>query len=178
VNGENVSAELKPGTYARITRTWAAGDTVELKLDLRGRLIPDPAGKRFVALARGPLVLALDSRLCPDKTPSDLEITPSDDASVELSRNRAAAEKAGVRLAFDAAFTAKDGTRHLLTLCDYASAGNTWNEQSLYRVWLPQPLDCSTVLKDLPLWPKWGWAKDRPTMPPLPKDGTGKAATK
>jgi hypothetical protein len=39
----------------------------------------------------------------------------------------------------------------------------------LYRVWLPQPLDLATAWKDLPLWPKWGWAKARPQMPASPK---------
>lgn len=169
VNGEKRPGAVTPGAYARIERTWAAGDTVELRLDLRGRLIPEPTGQGFVALARGPLVLALDRRLCPDNAPAGLEIKPSDSASVTLTRNVAAAQKAGVRLAFDVAFTAKDGTRHTLTLCDFASAGNTWDERSLYRIWLPQPLDCSAALKDLPLWPKWGWVKERPRMPPVPK---------
>jgi hypothetical protein len=27
-----------------------------------------------------------------------------------------------------------------LTLCDYASAGNGWSSENLFRVWLPQPL--------------------------------------
>jgi hypothetical protein len=26
-------------------------------------------------------------------------------------------------------------------LCDYASAGRTWNAESVLRVWLPQPLN-------------------------------------
>lgn len=174
VNGEKRPGDARPGTYAKIERTWEAGDTVELRLDLRGRMLSDPAGKGFVALASGPLVLALDRRLCPDKTPADLEVKPSEGSTVTLTRNAAAAEKAGVRLAFDVAFAAKDGTRHAITLCDYASAGNTWNGQSLYRIWLPQPLDCATALNDLPLWPKWGWAKEKPTMPPAPTLGAGK----
>jgi hypothetical protein len=30
-----------------------------------------------------------------------------------------------------------------LTICDFASAGNTWTPASRYRVWLPQLLDPS-----------------------------------
>jgi len=175
VNGKERSGDVKPGTYVKIERTWSAGDTVELRLVLRGRVLSGPAGKKHVALARGPLVLALDSRLRPGNVPADLEVKPLDGSAVTLVRNVAAAEKAGVRLAFDAAFTAKDGTQHTLTLCDYASAGNTWDERSLYRIWLPQPLDCATVLKDLPLWPKWGWVKERPVMPPVPSCGKSSA---
>jgi uncharacterized protein len=168
VNGEKSVIDIKPGAYLRIHRKWTRGDTVELRLDLRGRMISEPTGKSFIALARGPIVLALDSRLCPDK-PAALKVEPSEGSHVRLTPNPRAAVKYGVRLARDATFIANDGTKHTLTFCDYASAGNTWDDKSLYRVWLPQPLDMATAWKDLPLWSTWGWEKTRPPMPLLLK---------
>jgi len=35
-------------------------------------------------------------------------------------------------------------------MCDYASAGHTWAKDSLMRVWLPQPLNLSNPLEDIP----------------------------
>jgi DUF1680 family protein len=169
VNGEKAAVEVKPGAYARIHRKWVRGDTVKLKLDLRGRMIAEPTGKSFVALVRGPIVLALDSRLCLEKPATPLEVKPSEDAHVVLTPNPQAAAKFGVQMALDVTFTAKDGTEHTLTFCDYASAGNTWDDKSLYRVWLPQPLELATAWKNLPLRPTWGWEKTRPPMPSPPK---------
>ncbi|WP_257570673.1 glycoside hydrolase family 127 protein [Streptomyces sp. NP160] len=54
----------QPGTYLRVTRTWAAGDVLELDLPLDVRLsradrrVDDARGA--VALERGPLVYALE----------------------------------------------------------------------------------------------------------------------
>ncbi|WP_298648133.1 beta-L-arabinofuranosidase domain-containing protein, partial [uncultured Proteiniphilum sp.] len=61
VNGKNV--KVKPGTYAEIRRKWRNGDTIELQLDMRCRVVNAPqgsnrAGDNFRAVIRGPLVLA------------------------------------------------------------------------------------------------------------------------
>lgn len=60
VNGKRI--ECHPGSYANIERTWKSGDKIILKLDLRGRVIPAPSGAPDLAIMRGPIVLALDSR--------------------------------------------------------------------------------------------------------------------
>ncbi|NQT51338.1 glycoside hydrolase family 127 protein, partial [bacterium] len=39
VNGKAVPAAIKPGTYVRIRRTWAAGDVVRLALPMKPRLV-------------------------------------------------------------------------------------------------------------------------------------------
>ena len=162
INGKRSTIEIKPGTYLRVHRKWTQGDTIELKLDLRGRIISEPTGKNFIALARGPIVLALDSRLCPEKPTTALKVKPSEGAYVTLTPNPQAAAKAGVRLAQNAIFTAKDGSEHTLTFCDYASAGNTWDDKSLYRVWLSQPLDLATVWERFAALAEMGLGKDTP----------------
>ena len=142
---------------------------MELTLDLRGRLLNDPGGKGLIALARGPLVLAFDCRVCPDIAATALKVQPTEDSRVQLVPNPSAAEKLGSWLAFDVTFTAADGAKQILTLCDFASAGNTWDARSLYRVWLPQPLNLVTAWNDMPTWLMHTWVSPRPQIPPLKK---------
>jgi DUF1680 family protein len=69
VNGK--SLKVTPGTYKEIKRKWTSGDVIQLELDMRCRLIraphgSDPAGYDFVALVRGPVVLARDENIDPN----------------------------------------------------------------------------------------------------------------
>jgi DUF1680 family protein len=58
VNGNRVSAEVEPGTFASIRRTWKDGDRVELELPMPLRLeAVDANHPNNVALMQGPLVL-------------------------------------------------------------------------------------------------------------------------
>ncbi|KGK55912.1 hypothetical protein NC00_20545 [Xanthomonas cannabis pv. phaseoli] len=59
VNGERQTLQPVDG-YLRITRVWKAGDTVSLQLDMSLRLEPTADDPAWVALMRGPLVLAAD----------------------------------------------------------------------------------------------------------------------
>lgn len=66
VNGKRM--EVTAGTYAAITRKWSKGDTVELTFDMACRLVDaphgtDPAGDKFRAVVRGPIVLARDENI-------------------------------------------------------------------------------------------------------------------
>jgi uncharacterized protein len=49
---------LKPASYAKIERTWADGDVVEVKLPMRLHLQTIPDDPSLVAIMYGPLVLA------------------------------------------------------------------------------------------------------------------------
>ena len=57
VNGKAADATIKPGTFARVDRTWAAGDVIEIELPMRPRL--SKWFQQSVALERGPLVFSL-----------------------------------------------------------------------------------------------------------------------
>lgn len=75
-----------PGSYAKITKAWHAGDQVVLELPLRPRLtVADPrvdAVRGCVAIERGPLVYALEQQDQPDGVaPDDLVL----DAAGELT---------------------------------------------------------------------------------------------
>ncbi|HUS90726.1 MAG TPA: glycoside hydrolase family 127 protein, partial [Phycisphaerae bacterium] len=87
VNGQGSRAAAKPGTYAALTRTWAAGDAIELDLPMPARLVeahPDAADLRGkVAVMRGPVVYCLESPDLPEGTafgdvaiPASIELVP------------------------------------------------------------------------------------------------------
>jgi DUF1680 family protein len=141
---------VAPG-YAKIRRTWRKGDRVDITFDLRAKVV-ELNGQ--IALQRGPVVLSLDNRLTPAAA---RQVTF--DRNPELKPNPAAAKKIGAWMAFDV-----DG----LTFCDYASAGNGFSEQNIFRTWLPQPLNLATVYGTGQTWqtlthaPTW-------TNPPKPR---------
>ena len=140
VNGESLAC--LPGAYVRIEREWSPRDEVVLSLDLRGRAIPAPSGAPQFAVMRGPVVLALDNRLVQAQ---DVAVRLVTDAEGGVQLTPSAVRPAGIWMAFDASFEVRPShyfNHHqiALGLCDFASAGNAWNEGNLYRVWLPQPL--------------------------------------
>lgn len=140
VNGEPVACEA--GTYAKLEREWAPGDQVLLTLDLRARALPAPSGAPQLALMRGPILLALDNRLVPA---TDTAVWLSADAEGFVKLKPLVAKPAWAWMAFEAPFQVHPSHFYghyttNLALCDFASAGNAWNEKNLYRTWLPQPL--------------------------------------
>ena len=119
VNGRE--AACSPGNYLALERAWSPGDVIRLKFDLRFQAHQAPDGGGRVALTRGPVVLAQDSRLGPVDAPLSLERL--DAAVLEPCPHD------GIHLLCRLA----DGT----ALCDYASAGNGFNETHRLCVWMP-----------------------------------------
>lgn len=135
VNGQLQSAT--PGTYRELRRVWHSGDRIDLYLDMRTEILtppeeplPDENSRYHVALRRGPLILARDSRLPGDiRTPVHLKETEQGYADVRLTD----APDFPVNFSFAAKQT--DGTD--LPLVDYASAGRTFDADSLVSAWMP-----------------------------------------
>jgi DUF1680 family protein len=140
VRGEPVSC--RPGTYVSIERDWTSGDPIELTLDLRGRAVPAPSGAPQMAVVRGPIVLALDSRLArADDVAVRLHIEANGMVALQPRREKPDA----VWMAFEVPFDIKpthffNHRQVMLPMCDFASAGNAWSASNLFRTWLPQPL--------------------------------------
>lgn len=143
VNSEKIT-DFTPGEYATITRIWNKGDSIKIQLDMRGRVeFLQDGNHRHASIHRGPILLARDSRF--DLIDGDEIAQPQlrDDGYFELKP----AESGEVWMLFTGKFllgSDLEGDRHQpveLHLCDFASAGNTWDQRSRYRVWLPQPLD-------------------------------------
>ncbi|MGC8668502.1 MAG: beta-L-arabinofuranosidase domain-containing protein [Chthonomonadales bacterium] len=143
VNGGTPRAQVPAGAYAPITRTWAKGDVVLLDLDMRGRVVKDPAGSSAVAVMRGPIVLAWDQRL---GAPEGQNLVLRQDAAGRIAL-RAAKPPVGedIWMVFTAPCTDAAGKEVELALCDYASAGDTWDARSRFRVWLEQPLNLAAA---------------------------------
>lgn len=136
VNGE----ELKVDAYGwlPIMREWKAGDKITLELDMRGRLVEQ---NNYQAIVRGPVTLARDSRFGDGFVDETSEVEHKD-GYVELT-------PVGSDFAW-MAFTAPmklgtdlegSGEAKQIHLCDFGSAGNTWERSVRYRVWLPKTLN-------------------------------------
>jgi len=174
VNDEII--KCMPGTYAHIKREWKNGDKIRLEMDLRGRILRAPGSVNELAVMRGPIVLALDSRmvkkenynlwLLPQNTkwqfkdelgglkyvlPSPSLSANSPDQYVELVASLSKPQN--VWMAFEVPFLYRythffDHKQINLTMCDYASAGNQYDEKNLFRVWLPQPLFMNNIFPE------------------------------
>jgi hypothetical protein len=132
--------------YVVLNRTWSAGDKLLLTLDMHPRVVDSPDGSgHFMAIMRGPVVLARDSRFSPEVDTDEL-IRPELNEAGELELTELPGD-GNAWMLYKADFTVgsfqegKRGTGIPLILCDFASAGSGWSPGSRYRVWLPQVLD-------------------------------------
>lgn len=143
INGESIQ-EVVAGRYAIIKRKWSNGDEINLELDMRGRVISQGVLPQNLAIVRGPMVLARDSRLTGPVI--DAWITPQVDKDGYLILELAGLNQNGIWMQFNAECkyepARKEGElQGSLSFCDYASAGNTYDESSRFRVWFPQEID-------------------------------------
>lgn len=147
VNGQPVDG-LQPGTYATITRQWKPGDSIRLLLDMRGRVYKLGKEEPRLAIVRGPVLLTRDARLGgPD---NDMPLTPVMDKEGYIKLETMPAINDQVWLQVKAPFVMESyreggsGTTQI-PFCDYASAGNTGDERSRFRVWLPVLVDPASL---------------------------------
>ena len=143
VNGQAV-ADVTPGNYAEISRTWKSGDVINLTLDMRGRVVHIGELPENLAIVRGPIVLARDARL---GAPNVYEIIkPLIDKEGFVDLIPSGVNQNGIWMKYKSSFKMEsykegDDKPVEITLCDLASAGNTFDAQSWFRVWLPQSFD-------------------------------------
>jgi hypothetical protein len=140
LNGNDVSG-IKAGTYKKITRIWNKTDKIVLKMDLTGRVV---ALNGYQAILRGPIVMARDTRF-DDGFIYESAVVKEKSRKVDLIPSMK--KPANVWMTFSAPLilgTDLEGDfRNPLQInfCDFASAGNTWGEDSRYRVWIPRTLN-------------------------------------
>ena len=140
INGA-VQNEIEPGQYLKISREWQKGDKITLQLDMSGRLVNL---NNHQAILRGPVLLARDSRFN-DGYIDETAVIVSRDNMVEL---QASSEKPdNIWVSFTAPLilgTDLEGEfrqPRQIHFCDFASAGNTWEQESRYRVWIRKTLN-------------------------------------
>lgn len=132
VCGEKV--EVTCGKYAKVSRKWKCCDKISLVFDMPMKVVLPPYGgsdensKYLVALTRGPLVFARDARF---GEVIDSLVDIDYDENMIVNPVEATCD-------FDTLLTYKipnkDGT--FFTVCDFQSAGKTWDEKSYMTVWM------------------------------------------
>lgn len=139
VNGKDVPNVI-PGAYAAIDRKWKKGDVVEVSFDMPVKL---NRLNNQVAVTRGPIVFARDSRIGDGFVDETVAVADKDgiisDAEV-VEAPGFAWLAVSVPVTVGANLEGTDAERKI-TLCDFASAGNTWDPAVRYRVWLPETLN-------------------------------------
>lgn len=121
-----------PCGYYTVNREWHDGDTVTLSFDMNTYATRPaegaPGEDKYIALRRGPIVLAADARL--GYAPAAVKLDIADDESVEACACDAP-EIADSRLCVGI----KCGGE-VRRFVDYASAGKTYDEASAMAAWL------------------------------------------
>jgi DUF1680 family protein len=140
VNGRTIE-KITQGSYLNISRSWGQGDKISIKFDMRGKLNRNNGHQ---AITRGPIVLARDSRFN-DGFVDETMIVQEQEGIVDLTpiKNKpphtwmayTASCKTGTDL------EGEGGMAKAISLCDFASAGNTWDPSTRYRVWLRKTLN-------------------------------------
>ena len=143
VNNQTVEDPV-PGRYAEISRKWGKGDIIKLTLDMRGRILRKGGIPENLAIVRGPIVLARDARLGVPHVDETIKPIVDKDGFVDLKP--AGINQDGIWMKYKSLFkieSYKEGDDHPveITLCDYASAGNTLDVKSWFRIWLPQSIN-------------------------------------
>ena len=140
VNGESVEG-VAAGAYCELRRRWMPGDKVEVAFDMscRAHLL-----NNHVAFTRGPIVLARDARFHDGNL---VERMRAIDFKKDVEMRPVPTGTGDIWMAFAAylpmgAHSESPDNVHpqVVRFCDFASAGNTWTDESAYRVWLPVEL--------------------------------------
>ncbi len=135
INGEPCG-NVSPGTYMAIDRTWNPGDRIQMSLGMNPRLVEatDHDGAVHQAAMFGPLLLARDKRIDASGLDHPLQFKPSDQGRIKATPCPPPNDALDVWAAFQIPVIANGGET-IAYYCDYASAGNTWGEESEYQVW-------------------------------------------
>ncbi|MBC7399722.1 MAG: glycoside hydrolase family 127 protein [Mucilaginibacter sp.] len=140
VNGEAV-ADIQPDSYAKIKRTWKTGDKISLQLDMRGRVMQTGTTLQSMAIVRGPIVLARDTRF--EGTDISALMKPIADKNGYINLTEVPNNTGDdILVLYKANYLPETNTEKgpaavSITLCDYASAGNG-KEHSFFEVWSQQ----------------------------------------
>ncbi len=141
VNGKPVEG-VKCGDYLALTRTWKHGDKVNIAFEMP---VKEHTLNNHVAFTRGPIVLARDARFGDG---------PIDDVVWHLGATGSMPNFFAVRTRIPGIWMNFCGILNTgshsenpetrlpaaVSFCDYASAGNTWDSSSAYRIWFPLEL--------------------------------------
>lgn len=136
VNGKEQSG-VTASEYFTLQRTWNDGDELVINMDMQANLqygsadCSDPDAQYNAAVTRGPIVLARDIRLDNGRIFETVDFGAGQNNEIKLVPSDTANFK--TMCEFEA--TLANGKK--IHLVDFASAGKTYNDESLYSVFLP-----------------------------------------
>lgn len=143
VNEDNQQG-IEPGSYHRVSLSGVGRNEIVLGLDMRGRLVKNNG---YQAILKGPVLLARDSRFHDGSVDEPIEIQHENNIVVleqcekkpeYMWMSYTAPGVVGTNLG------GEPGPPERIYFCDFASAGNTWDPDSRYRVWLRETLNVMT----------------------------------
>ncbi len=140
VNGQALQGDIISGSYVNIQRVWKKGDVVKLHLDLTGKLVEL---NNHIAVTRGPIVLVRDSRFRDGYVDETIAIAHNKDRIVPLVvvQDYPFAWMSFAVNSVTGIYNGNPEYFRKINLCDFASAGDTWNEDERYKVWLTNTIE-------------------------------------
>lgn len=134
---------VQAGKYLELYRTWDNGDRISIEFDMPGIIHRLGQYPEYVAITRGPIILARDQRL---PGPSlEAILTPAAEDKQQILLEPFNTDNSDIWMSFWAkfqpeAYTEEDAPVIHVGLCDYASAGNSSqkNDYPFFKVWMPQ----------------------------------------
>ena len=149
INGKPIGEDVKAGRYLELRRAWQAGDKVELVFDMPVKMhrLGD-----YVAFTRGPVCLARDTRFGDDAIDDDVRVdlvTSDVLKEFKLVRPPTTDMFMALSVALPCGCHAENPDAGALPttvhFTDFASAGNAWQPDNRYQVWLPIVVDIRDV---------------------------------
>lgn len=141
INGIQDNGAIIAGSYLKVSRKWMKGDKVTLKLDLQGKMV---VLNNYIAVVRGPVILARDSRFNDGFVDETIAIEHNKGYKVSLEPLNDKPDFAWMAFSVNALTSIYSGDNESfrkVKLCDFSSAGNTWDEHQRYRVWLTKTIE-------------------------------------
>lgn len=141
INGQAITNPMQAGTFLSLTQDWKSQDELVLDLDMRGKILRTNQPPQFIAIQRGPLVLARDARLGGASVDESISPVLDKDGTLKIEALNVDPNtfwftgKAQFQLE---SYLESGAKPEFLNLCDYASAGSTYSAASRFRVWFPQ----------------------------------------
>lgn len=141
VNGEAQDCVPDNG-YVKICRKWKGGDVVEIDTEIKTKVVEL---NNMQAVVRGPLVFARDSRFADGFVDESAVIQKDENGCVDAVPVTAEDSFCWLDLQVPMVLGANleddaEKAVRLIHFCDFASAGNDWDRNGRYRVWIPRTL--------------------------------------
>ena len=141
VNGE-AQVCVPDNGYVKICRKWKGGDVVEIDMEIKTKVVEL---NNMQAVVRGPLVFARDSRFADGFVDESAVIQKDENGCVDAVPVTAEDSFCWLDLQVPMVLGANleddaEKAVRLIHFCDFASAGNDWDRNGRYRVWIPRTL--------------------------------------